>query len=286
MKNKKKISLPACIEILIRLTFFALYPALFSTAWTGIKMLVETIKGRQLLSFDSFNLTLILLLAFTIVFGRFFCGFACAFGSWGDFVYGISSLIRKKRKKKPFHAFERMEGFLRYGKYLVVLAVLALVIMGKGGLVSTHSPFTAFSLLHKGVFSMKLPVGMDMAGLVIFALITLGMAVEPRFFCRFLCPMGAVFSLMPVLPVSVIKRDRESCIPGCRACRNSCPADLDIPSDQEGDNVLSGECFSCGKCISRCPKSNIHNGLPIKAWLPMLLIKGVLLLGLVYYLYR
>lgn len=286
MKTKKKISLAAGIEILIRLTFFILYPALFSTAWTGIKMLVESIKDRQLLGFDSFNLTLILLLAFTIVFGRFFCGFACAFGSWGDFVYGTVSMIRKKRKKKPFHVLERVEGFLRYGKYLVALAVLVMIILGKGDQVSTHSPFTAFSLLHKGVFSMKLPARMDMAGLVIFTLITVGMAVEPRFFCRFLCPMGALFSLMPVLPFSVIKRDRESCTPGCRACRNICPADLDIPSNQEGDNALSGECFSCGKCISRCPKNNIHNGLPFKTWPPMLMVKGVFLLGLVYFLYR
>lgn len=286
MKNNKKISLALNIEILIRLIFFVLYPALFSTAWTGIKMLVESIKDRQLLTFDSINLTLILLLAFTIIFGRYFCGFVCALGSWGDFVYGISSLIRKRQKKKPLHAFERMERILRYGKYLVALAVLTMVFLGRGGLASIHSPFTAFSLLHKGAFSMKLPAEMDLAGLVIFAMITVGMAAEPRFFCRFLCPMGAVFSLMPVLPFSVIKRDRESCIPGCRACRNICPADLEIPSDQEGDNPLSGECFSCGKCISRCPKNNIHNGLPFKGWLPMLLMKGVLLMGMIFLLYK
>lgn len=286
MKNKKNISAAACIEILIRLAFFILYPALFSTAWTGLKMLAETIKNRLLLSFDSFNLTLALLLVFTIVFGRYFCGFVCAYGSWGDFVYGVSSRIRKRLKKKPFHVFARMEGILRYGKYLVALAVFVAVILGKGGFVSTHSPFTAFSLLHKGFFSMKLPLGMDMAGLVIFVMITVGMAMEPRFFCRFLCPMGAVFSLMPVLPFSVIKRDRESCIPGCRACKAVCPADLEIPSDIEGDNALSGECFSCGKCIHRCPKNNVHNGLPRKAWLPLLLLKGALLGVLVYLLYR
>ena len=107
MKKKKKISVQTIIEVMIRAVFFIIYPALFSTAFTGIKLIVEQITQRASLQWNSFVQTLVVLLVFTIVFGRFFCGFACAFGTWGDFVYFISSMIRKKRKKKPLKCFSK-----------------------------------------------------------------------------------------------------------------------------------------------------------------------------------
>ena len=64
-------------------SIFIIYPALFSTAFTGIKLIVEQITQRASLPWNSFVQTLVVLLVFTIVFGRFFCGFACAFGTWG-----------------------------------------------------------------------------------------------------------------------------------------------------------------------------------------------------------
>lgn len=90
MKKKKKISVQTIIEVMIRAVFFIIYPALFSTAFTGIKLIVEQITQRASLPWNSFVQTLVVLLVFTIVFGRFFCGFACAFGTWGDFVYFTS----------------------------------------------------------------------------------------------------------------------------------------------------------------------------------------------------
>lgn len=279
MKKKKKVSIRTVIEVIIRAAFFFVYPALFSTAFTGVKMIVEQMAGRASLPWNSFVITLIVLLAFTIVFGRFFCGFVCAFGTWGDFVYFLSSFVQKKRKKKPFHCFEKFGGVLRYLKYVVLLAVLVLCVCGMSSAVSIHSPFSAFSRFH------QLSMADSLIGAGLFALITVGMALEPRFFCRFLCPMGAVFSLMPVLPFSIIKRDRENCIPRCRACQMVCPANLEIPSDKEGDNATVGECFSCGKCIDRCPKSNTHNGLPKKLWVPMLVVKAALLFGIFVLIY-
>lgn len=108
-EEKEKISVQTIIEVMIRAVFFIIYPALFSTAFTGIKLIVEQITQRASLPWNSFVQTLVVLLVFTIVFGRFFCGFACAFGTWGDFVYFISSMIRKKEKKKPLKCFQKRE---------------------------------------------------------------------------------------------------------------------------------------------------------------------------------
>lgn len=267
------------MDILIRLFFFVTYPALFSTAFTGVKMIVGQLAAASLLQWNPFVETLVILLVFTICFGRFFCGFACAFGTYGDFVYFLSASVRKRQKKKPFHVFNRISGFLRYLKYIVLVLILILVIQGNDTVVAMHSPFGTFSRLH----ALKSPE--SMVGLVLFILITTGMALESRFFCRFLCPMGAVFSLMPVLPVSVIKRDKDACIPNCRACKMVCPASLELPYTDEGDNHLSGECFACGKCVERCPKQNAGSASGKSGRLIMQIVKAAVLIGIFVFVY-
>ena len=107
MKKKKKISVQTIIEVMIRAVFFIIYPALFSTAFTGIKLIVEQITQRASLQWNSFVQTLVVLLVFTIVFGRFFCGFACAFGTFRLFYFIYDSQKKKK---------ETVEMFFKSGK--------------------------------------------------------------------------------------------------------------------------------------------------------------------------
>ena len=88
------------ILLLIRAVFFIFYPAIFVTAFTGARMLVEEIAVKETLKMDGFVETLIVLCVITILFGRIFCGFFCAFGTLGDAVYWMSSRIQKKRKSR------------------------------------------------------------------------------------------------------------------------------------------------------------------------------------------
>ncbi len=77
-----------------------------------------------------------------------------------------------------------------------------------------------------------------------------------KVFCQFLCPMGAVFALMPILPGALFRRNREKCPPKCGLCKKRCPAHLDI----DGDTGKSGECLCCHACAAACPRKNIHIG--------------------------
>lgn len=70
------------------------------------------------------------------------------------------------------------------------------------------SPWEVFSMLYTG----KIPDLGYLAGWVIFVLILVGMCLKERFFCQYLCPMGAIFAWLPVLPFSVLDRDRSNCI--------------------------------------------------------------------------
>ena len=110
-------------------------------------------------------------------------------------------------------------------------------------------------MLHAGNFKL----GGYLVGHVLLVLILVGMCFEERFFCRNFCPMGAVFSLLPVLPFFALHRDRENCIKGCKACTKKCPSNIGLPED--GSPKVEGDCFQCQKCIDTCPKGNIHTGV-------------------------
>ena len=110
-------------------------------------------------------------------------------------------------------------------KYAVLLLILFLCFGGTYVKLKGSSPWDVFSVLHAGNFALE----GYFAGVVLLILILCGMCVQERFFCRILCPMGAIFSLLPVLTYFAPRRERENCISGCAACTKKCPSDIGLP---------------------------------------------------------
>ena len=86
-KRQRKIRL---IRAGIQLLFFIFAPALFSTAFAGVKSVFQAIAAHQAISWNSFLDVTAVLLVVTCLFGRHFCGYACAFGSLGDALYELT----------------------------------------------------------------------------------------------------------------------------------------------------------------------------------------------------
>ena len=79
----------------VQLFFFVSMPGAFVAGFSGVKQIFLHIGAGEVLSVDSFTLSLLGLCGFTLLFDRFFCGYACAFGSLGDAVWALSGLIQK-----------------------------------------------------------------------------------------------------------------------------------------------------------------------------------------------
>lgn len=241
----------------VQLLFFILFPSMFTAAFNGVKYIFTQIGSGNRIELTAFVAVLLMLCVYTMIFGRFFCGFACAFGSFGDAVHAIYVSCCRKLKKKPVSIPAKAAEKLTYIKYVILTIILILCYLGVYSSLKGTSPWDVFSMLRAG----NLGLGSYIIGAVLLVLIIIGMCVQERFFCRFMCPMGAVFSILPIASTFTLHRDRAGCIKGCGACEKICPCDIGLPDD--GSGRISGDCFQCQKCNGICPKSNIHTGIKL-----------------------
>lgn len=278
IKTKKKMR--SILRAIIQILFFISLPSAYTAAFSGVKYIFTSLGAGERVEITAFVEVLIILCVYTIIFGRFFCGFACAFGSLGDGLHALYILICKKLKKKPIQIGKRMSHYLSGMKYVMLASISILCFKGVYSKFQGTSPWDVFSMLHAG----NLHLANHIIGLVILILLMAGMCVQERFFCRFFCPMGAVFSLLPVIPVFSLHRNREECIKNCSACTRKCPSDIELPN--KGSWSVTGDCFQCQKCIDICPKSNIHCGISKLKGNEFLftILRVIFLMGLLYWI--
>ncbi len=245
---KRRKNYHILLRTIIQLLFLIFFPSAFTSAFSGIKYLCTQIGAAKAINLTAFITVLFALCAFTIIFGRFFCGYACAFGTVGDAIRAVYVWICKRVHKKPLTIPEKIARYLKYLKYIVLLAIVVFCFLGVYGEITGWSPWDVFSMILSGNFHFTGYV----VGIILLIAIGIGMALCDRFFCRFLCPMGAIFSLLPVLPFFTVQRKKENCLKGCRACEKACPCAVNVP--ETGSVAISGECIQCKKCARCCPQ--------------------------------
>ena len=250
-RRKRKILTAKLVRAGIQLFFFLAMPGAFAAGFNGVKTIFQTIGSGGVLEGSSFVLALAGLCAFTVLFGRFFCGYACAFGSMGDLVHWLSALFQKKilKKKKVFAFSPAVLRWLQKIKYVNLVFIVVLCMLSLYSVLNGNSPWDVFS---RTTSMQGIPEGYTV-GIVLLVLVIAGFALQERFFCQVLCPMGAVFALLPTFPFAFLQRKSENCIKGCDACRKQCPVGIKL----EKDGLRNGECISCEKCTGVCPKGNI-----------------------------
>lgn len=109
-KQLKKIH--TWIRAAIQLLYFLFIPSVYTAAFAGVKYIFTQIGAGEQIELTSFVTVLVVVCVYTILFGRFFCGFACAFGTLGDAVYALYKYICKKLKKKPLQISDEWAGWL------------------------------------------------------------------------------------------------------------------------------------------------------------------------------
>ena len=100
-------------------------------------------------------------------------------------------------------------------------------------------------------------------GGALILVIFVGSVLIQRFFCRYLCPMGAIYSLISRCTLLKIVKPRSKC-GNCRLCTAKCTMGIDLT---EKEQTAGGECIGCGVCVNGCLKNNAHWKYRYSVWI-------------------
>lgn len=185
-----------------------------------------------------FFLTGLIPIILTVIFGRFFCGWICP----ATFIYELNTILSLWLQRFGIKSGKRR--FDRRLKY-VVLAI-GLIISAATGSVLVSMIYPPAIIGREIYFGIAL--GGFGAGLVFFIVTMLfDLLISRRGFCRYVCPGGALYSLLGRFRVFRIKRIVETCN-DCAKCNAICEFGLDPLRDNFGQ-----ECNNCTACIAVCP---------------------------------
>lgn len=198
-----------------------------------------------------------ILLFFSLTLGRLVCGFLCPFGFFQDLLAKIPL-----PKIKPYRKVDRFARLLKYGILLLFVILLPLFWKNKYGM---GLPTFCKWICPAGVLEGGIPLVLLIPSLrnvigflfgwkmAIFLTVVILSLFIVRPFCKYLCPLGAIYGLFNKLSLYQLKVDFDSCV-GCHACEKHCPMNVPVLK-----NINSPECIRCGKCKSVCPVNAIHS---------------------------
>lgn len=195
---------------------------------------------------------------FGAIFGRFICGFLCPFGLVQDLVHKIPS-----KKIKTFKG----DKLLRKLKYLILVVFVFILPLFVVDFLGQGAPafckyICPVGTLEGGLFlvllnpSMRAAVGLLYLwkNFILISLIILSVFIY-RPFCKYICPLGAIYSFFNKHSFFRYQVDLSSCI-HCGACSRACQMNVNPVEDAN-----HSECIRCGRCKAACPKSCIHSGI-------------------------
>ncbi len=202
---------------------------------------------------------LLILGFFGVISGRAICGWACPIG----LLQRATSPVARRLKKFPLIkkiGNLSIEKRIRYIKYFVLIGLVFFTTAIIGFMFTEICPVgfltgTIPTLLIYPTEFVPNPV-FFLPALIIFILFMILILTVERGFCRYFCPLGALFA--PFNKISMLhvarvdeKTFEKECL-HCNACSNVCPMGIDVTKLNRDP-----ECILCGKCVEACPKNLI-----------------------------
>lgn len=204
-------------------------------------------EGKMLCALGTGNFfALALILFFTLLFRRIFCGYVCPIGAVSMFLRSFAADFNFKQIKVS----EKIDRRLSLIKYLVLVVVLILTAITVNLFYRNISPCYLLASINDDV---------KFSTYVVTAIVLLASFVISMPFCRWFCPFAAVQNFVSYLGLTRIKRNTSSCI-DCGKCTKSCPMNIDVANCK---TVKSANCISCFECIESCPVKDENADKPL-----------------------
>ena len=193
------------------------------------------------------------LIFFGALLGRAVCGFLCPFGFFQEMLHKIPFPI-----KKISFAGDRQLRWVKYAVLILLVVILPLCF--------ALTPFFCKYLCPAGTLSgilLAVRDGMLRAQLggiflwkiLVLAAVIVGCLIVFRPFCKYLCPLGAVYGFFNRIALYRMDLDTGKCV-ACGKCKKVCQMGVDPVKE-----CNSAECIRCGDCVRACPVNAIHMGI-------------------------
>ena len=189
--------------------------------------------------------------------GRLVCGWLCPFGLIQDLLYKIPFV--KKWKTLP------ADNILKWLKYVLLAVLVILLPLFAVDIVGQGKPWFCAYVCPAGTLEAGLPLVLLDKGLravvgwlyawkvfILIGILLLSVLVY-RPFCRYLCPLGAIYGLFNPISLYRYTVDKKACTQ-CGSCQKACKFNIRVY-----ENPNSIDCIRCGDCKRACPHSAIQN---------------------------
>ncbi len=183
----------------------------------------------------------------SFVVGKSFCSWLCPVGFISEMIGNIGEKIFRRKIKMPKFLDYPLRslkyillGFLLYAVFFMMKEVAVRAFLDSSyNLVADVKMYYFFAKISQ--FSL----------IVLSALFFLSIVIR-NFWCRYLCPYGALLGIISFFSPVKIKRDTQTCI-NCDLCTKACPSFIKV---HKMKTVISDECTSCFSCVDACPVKN------------------------------
>ncbi len=201
--------------------------------------------------------------ALTLILGRFFCGWVCPFGSIHHFVGYLGAHNRRAGAMIALNRYRSAQK-IKYYILTVFLFAAAAQVLHLDGIAAASLQsglLDPIPLVYRSVNLVLLPLsdsaahlistgqrhygGAWLIGMIFFAAVLLNLYI-PRFYCRFVCPLGALYGIIGKFALWRIGRKQAECS-GCRLCDSHCEG-----ACSPGERIRLPECVLCMNCLHTC----------------------------------
>lgn len=194
--------------------------------------------------------------------GRFICGWICPFGLVQDLLHRIP--FPKKRKNLPGHRY------LKYLRYVILVLFVIILPMAIANQAGTGQPWFCEYICPSGTLFGGIPLtianeslraligGRFLWKVALLLVIAFLSTFSYRPFCKYVCPLGALYGLANPISVYRYRVDADACV-SCGACQKACGMDIRV-----WEKPNSMDCIRCGRCKTVCPTGAITTTFTFK----------------------
>ena len=182
-------------------------------------------------------------LIMSLLLKKSFCSWLCPVGTVSEYLWKLGRRVFGRNLRLPRWADIALRGvkYLLLGFFLFVIGAMSAEAL-------QSFMYTPYGLV-ADVKMLNFFRNVGETAAMVIGLLVLGSMLVQNFWCRYLCPYGALMGLVSLLSPVKIRRDSDACI-DCAKCARACPAGLAVDQLVQ---IRSAECTACMACVAACP---------------------------------